>query len=247
MTLTNLGGVLLSTGELAPARQALDKAIALQQEIGHKRGLGFSLFFLAEWQRAHDLLEGAQTTIEQDIALRKELGDDVHLPESQIQLAEIALEQENSGEAESLARTAAAAFDQQKITDLGAQSYAVISRALLDQGKFREAQIAADHAMVLSRLGGDLKASFDAVFAVAAVKAAAGNVTEATKMLEGVRAEVSRRGYTGYELKARLRLGELEIRSGNTSSGRAHLEQLQSEAKQKGFLLIARKAATARN
>jgi hypothetical protein len=65
------------------------------------------------------------------------------------------------------------------------------------------------------------------------------------RALESARPEASRYGYVGFELEARLRLGELELRSGKATAGRARLQQLQSDARNKGFLLIARKANAA--
>ena len=50
----------------------------------------------------------------------------------------------------------------------------------------------------------------------------------------------------GIELDARLALAEIEMRSGQTTTGRAHLTAIEADAKAKGYSLIARKAATAR-
>jgi len=65
--------------------------------------------------------------------------------------------------------------------------------------------------------------------------------------LENVHAHASRRGYAGWDFESRLHLGELELRSGNSGSARAHLLQLEMDARQKGFLLIVREAAAALN
>jgi tetratricopeptide (TPR) repeat protein len=129
ITLTNLGGGFLRRGDIGLAKKSIEAAMAMQQEVSHKRGLGFSLLFLSEIQRARDQLQDAQATTERNLVLRKELKDGAGIPETQLQLAEIAFEQGRNGEAESLARTAAASFDQQKVTDLGAQSYGDLARA----------------------------------------------------------------------------------------------------------------------
>ena len=60
---------------------------------------------------------------------------------------------------------------------------------------------------------------------------------------ESVHADASRRGYAWCDFESRLHLGELELRSGKTSTGRARLQQLETDARNKGFLLIASKAA----
>jgi hypothetical protein len=46
--------------------------------------------------------------------------------------------------------------------------------------------------------------------------------------------------------EARLALGEIQIKSGRSAAVRAELKALEHDAKAKGFLLIARKAALAR-
>jgi hypothetical protein len=53
-------------------------------------------------------------------------------------------------------------------------------------------------------------------------------------------------GYLGVELDARLALAEIEMKSGQTTVGRAHLAAIETDAKTRGYILIARKAATAR-
>jgi hypothetical protein len=74
-----------------------------------------------------------------------------------------------------------------------------------------------------------------------------GKTAEATRHLENLHVEISSHGYANYELEARLRLGELDLQSGTVSAGQARLEQLQKDARAKGFLLIARKATAALN
>jgi hypothetical protein len=140
---------------------------------------------------------------------------------------------------------AAASFDQQKVTDLGAQAYADLTRTLLAWGNVQEAKATADHAMALSRQGGDLTARFEATLALAAVDTVLRKTAEATRHLENLHVETSSHRYTNYELEANLRLGELELQSGKVSAGQGRLEQLQKDAQAKGSLLIARQATTA--
>jgi hypothetical protein len=48
-----------------------------------------------------------------------------------------------------------------------------------------------------------------------------------------------------YQFEIRLALGEIEMKSGQTASGAAHLKSLEKDATAKGFLLISRKAKAA--
>jgi hypothetical protein len=50
----------------------------------------------------------------------------------------------------------------------------------------------------------------------------------------------------GDALEARLALGEIEMKNGNAAEGRERLEELEKEAKGKGFGRIAREAGEGR-
>jgi hypothetical protein len=53
-------------------------------------------------------------------------------------------------------------------------------------------------------------------------------------------------GYRIVELDARLTLAEIEMKAGQTTEGDANLAAIEADAKAKGYLLVARKAAIAR-
>lgn len=48
--------------------------------------------------------------------------------------------------------------------------------------------------------------------------------------------------YTVFELEARLLMSQAEIELGKPAAAHARLDKLESDARSKGFLLIARKA-----
>ena len=78
------------------------------------------------------------------------------------------------------------------------------------------------------------------------VSAAAGEPTAAiVRGLESALAEAARAGLLGPQLHIRLALGEVLLRSGS-AAGRPRIEALEKDARDKGFLLVARKAAAAR-
>ena len=63
--------------------------------------------------------------------------------------------------------------------------------------------------------------------------------------LENIIAETQKLGYFGIELEARLALGEVEMKSGAITRGRAHLQALRRDASQRGFKVLAGQAAAA--
>jgi hypothetical protein len=68
---------------------------------------------------------------------------------------------------------------------------------------------------------------------------------KAQRSLESSLVQARRSGYLEYDLKLRLALAEIAMKSGNARQTRPRLEALASEAKTKGFGLIARQAAGA--
>jgi ATP/maltotriose-dependent transcriptional regulator MalT len=202
---------------------------------------------VAEIDLAQDQLQQARVTAQEGLALRQELKDQVRVAQSQTSLAKIALEQGKAAEAEAFARTAAPTFEQQKVADHATLCAAILVKSLLAQDRIEDAKAVADQALALSLRTGDRTTRFTAAIAAAEVSAKLGKTSEATKALETVRTEAIHYGYAAYQLEARLHLGEIEVRSGKVSAGRAHLGQLRDDARNKGFLLVARKASVAMN
>jgi hypothetical protein len=71
-------------------------------------------------------------------------------------------------------------------------------------------------------------------------------IADASKSLETVRLDAAKYGFATVGLEARLAQGEIEMRAGSVTAGRARLSALEREARARGFGLIARKAAAAR-
>jgi eukaryotic-like serine/threonine-protein kinase len=244
-TLGNLGNILLEQGQLAAGKARYEQMMAIDQQIGYRRGFGFGLWGMSEALMAQDHLAEAHAKTEEAMALRKELGETSNLAHSQLQLAEILLEQGNLPEAASAVLAAVAAFEKQNNEDAGCGANALLTRILLAQAKVQEAEAAATRVTDMCRQGSDRTTQFEAQFALAALRGRTGNFDEAFKMLDTVRSEASRYGYIWYVLQARLYLGELELASGRRSAGRVRLQQLQADARARGFGLIARKSSEA--
>ena len=67
----------------------------------------------------------------------------------------------------------------------------------------------------------------------------------ATERLEAVHREALKIGAVGLEFDARLALGEIDLRSGRSASGRARLAALERDARAKGFGFVATRAGAA--
>lgn len=132
-----------------------------------------------------------------------------------------------------------------KAVDNGCLSNAILGRALLAEGKLKDAQTVTDLAQSLCQRGQDRGAKFLSAMAGAEVKFKAGSVAEAMNMLDAVHADSVRNGYVTYELESRLLTGEVEVNSGRKTAGRSRLEGVEKDAQSKNFALIARQAHAA--
>ena len=79
--------------------------------------------------------------------------------------------------------------------------------------------------------------------AKARIDAASGKNEDAMKGLTSVAKEAHAAGLVAIEFEARLALGEVERKAGQTAKAQATLNALAQEAKAKGFNLIAAKAS----
>ncbi len=132
-----------------------------------------------------------------------------------------------------------------KLIDDEAWAYAILARALLSDGEPGEAVKVMNSGAGIAAKTHIRIIHFAFAIGEARVLAATGRPAEAAERLRPTVAEAAKYGFVGFEFEARLVLGEVEMKSGNTAAGRALLATLEEEATAKGFLLIARKAQAA--
>ena len=245
-TLNNLGNVLAELGDLQGARKSYEESLAVQEQIGYQRGRAFSLLGLADLLREEDKLQDARNAAEEALTLRKAISDENNIAVSKLQIADIALDQGKLPEAESLAREAATTFEKLKVAQIAAVTNALLAEILLNMGKASEAAASAQHAVSLAQQAADHAPRLVASMMDAKTKAANGGHAEALKMLQTLLDDAAKNGYLPHQFEIRLALGNIEIKSGLVSAGRARLDALQRDARAKGFLRIAREAKEAK-
>jgi tetratricopeptide (TPR) repeat protein/DNA-binding winged helix-turn-helix (wHTH) protein/TolB-like protein len=243
VTAANWGNILVDQGQLDAARSKIEQSMAEQEKMGYKRGIGFCLQSLAEIAFDQGRLNDARMLVERAIALRKEIGDESNTAYSQQQLARVTLEQGRPQEAEAMAKSSAEVLHRLKSPEDEATCYTVLADAMLAQGKIKEAQVAAQSGLALVRNSATRSVRFAAVISAASANGAAGSFADAARNLEAVTGEARRDGYVVLEMESRLRLGQLENRSGKTTAAHTRLQSLSEEARGRGLLLIAHKAA----
>jgi tetratricopeptide (TPR) repeat protein len=198
--------------------------------------LGDVLYKQGNIARAHEIQE-------ESLAIRTQLGEKGNIAQSEIDLASLEIEKGRPVEAETLARKAIDEYRTERASYGEARAWAILARSLLAQGQPQEAQGAIDRAVYLAAKSQDRTVRFSVGIISARVCAALCKTAEARATLTAVIAEAKRHGFVGHLLDARLALGEIDVRSGNSTVGRVRIAALEEDAAAKGFLLIARSAA----
>ena len=236
-------------GDLPGAKAGFEESLRQWQKDQDPYDSGYDLFSLGEVLLAQSDFAGARKALEQSLALRKEGEDKVLLGETQLELADLSLEEGRvPSEVETDARQAVEDFKKEKAWDDEALAWALVARALFAEQKFEEAKPAAAEALRLSEKSPSVEIRLDNAIVAARVQALDRSVSSnsparrgASKQLASFVSEARRRGYFGIELEARLLMCEVEARN-DPSLAHLHANALKREARSRGFELIARKA-----
>jgi eukaryotic-like serine/threonine-protein kinase len=240
-------------GDMASAKQGLERSLAIWQKNNNHTFSAYAMWSLGSLLLQEADFSGARKMYDQALALRTSVGEELTIAETHLALADLSLEEAGSpAEQEASVRQALVVFQAQKIRDDETQAWCVLARALLAESKAAAAREAMQHALSLAATSQNPETRWQAAIAAAHIEASENNLAgsslgiEARKELAAIIMKSRELGYMGTELDARLALAEIEMKAGQTTSGRAHLTAIEADAKAKGYNLIARKAATAR-
>jgi hypothetical protein len=200
-------------------------------------GLGSLDLKAADFKQAHKDYEEA-------LSLRTELGEKDTIGATRVAIAELAVEEGHPDAAEGPAREARDEFQKRHKGDLQILATAALVRALLATGKNGDALKEVRNAVPIAAKSQNLSVQLAFAAIRARTESASQQTGPAKTILREALTKATRSGYVGDQLESRLALEEIELKSGKSAASRARLDQLQKDAKEKGFDLIARKAAT---
>jgi tetratricopeptide (TPR) repeat protein len=242
-----LSAVLLGQGDLAGVQKAASDGLAAAQESGDKDiiATGFydsvaSAFYKGDYAEA-------QHAYEQALAFHRETKNSGAIAETQLALAELALEQQQTGRALTLAYPTAAELHRLKSSHLEARAYLILGRAALQQRKIPQAQKSFAQATSLASKSATPDQQLEFAAWSARANAAAGSGAEALKSFRASLSELGPKAGMNVQFEARLALAELTLKFGEPSEGRTQLNSLEKEANEKSFSVFARKAAAIRD
>jgi DNA-binding winged helix-turn-helix (wHTH) protein/tetratricopeptide (TPR) repeat protein len=228
------------------AQQAVD---AIRQTQGSYQYLTGAMIVVGEALKAEGDLSGARSEFEQTLTTLQKINATDLAAESQTEIADLEIQENHPDKAESLVRTALGEFEKEKSDPDSSSAYAILSRALLMQGKFEEADKASRHAAQLSLTSSDPALKLSAAIQQARVQAANpenrnANLAVALEQLHSIISTAKHLGYYRIECEARLALAGLELKL-NPSLGRKHLTDLAAETRSHHLELLARQSETA--
>jgi tetratricopeptide (TPR) repeat protein len=246
MSLNNIAWILWLGGDLPGAQRTVNEAIAISKQVGQKAFLALHLLVLGNIMSDRDDLAAARAKYDESLALRTAIGQVGAAAEIRMVLALLALAEDRPADAELLVGQALNEFRKARLHDEEATGLAVLIRTLVVRGNVTDAQAALERARELLARTQNVNARFLLGLSIARLNAALGQTRIARNDLLAILDWAQRAGFYGRQLEARLALGEIEVRSGDTVIGRARLEALEVEATARGYALIARKARVAR-
>lgn len=242
VNLNLLGEVLLRQGRLEEARRCFAEALEENEHTKDPRGRAYYVLALGDVDFAAADLAAARERYKQALAIRESLGETTNVAYSQLALALLAIEERRGREAAERAGAALDEFRAQEKPDDEAYALSVLARARLLQGEVAQAQAAIERAGALLEKSENREAKLRARLAGAEVDAAAGRAVEARRTLEEVRRSAIALGFVDLRLEVELLLGRLEL-AADPAAGAERLAAVAREASERGFRLLADKAA----
>jgi eukaryotic-like serine/threonine-protein kinase len=239
----SLGSIAETQGDMATALRMDKEAVAVLKETGAKtdytdaeRSLGKAFLREGDFVSAKQAFSDA-------LAVDRETGAKTDTARDQVAQAELSLAQAGPADMGAL-QSVIDQFRLQRITDGEIEAEIVVARENIQQGKTAEAAKTLGQTTVLSAKSYDPTVRFDVALATAHLRGAQHRFDEARRILRPAIENAAAAGCVRCQLEARLELGEIEIKTGNTERGRAQLHALADEAGIRGFRLIAERAAT---
>ncbi len=245
-----LADLKLTEGQVEEAHKLAQQAVDAQRAVqGSYQYLTLEMNVLGDVLKAEGNSEGARQQYEAALDTGKKANEAYSVAETQVELADLALDEGHSDQAEPLLRAAIAEFEKENTDPDSTSAYIELSRMLLMEDKLPDARRAIQHAAELSRTSPDPGLKLPIAIQTARVMLSAVRENErGHPTLVAVRQQIraasdtaKKVGYYRQECESRLLLGELEMKT-NSELGRSELTRLAAEAHEHGMELIARKA-----
>ena len=242
-----LTSALLNQGDLGGVQKASDDGLAAARESGDKDTIADGIYDAAAPGFYRGDFDATRQAYEQALALHTETKNTAAIAETRLALAEVALQEQQTARAATLAQEAATDLHRLKSTHLEARAYLLLGRAALQQRRISQAQKLFAQSLNLASKNANPDQRLEFAAWSARADAAAGSGADALKNLKTSFAELGSKAGVGVQLEARLAVAELALKFGDAAEGRAQLDALEKDASSKGYTFFARRASALRN
>ena len=242
--LIDMGDALQHLGDLAGARKNYQDALTTARAASDNSMSAYALVGLGTIAMKAGDPVAARKNLEEALALRNQLGEKANISSTQVAIAELEMADGKPGEAYAAALASREEFQKAGRDDDVIAATAVLVRALVAEGKSEQAVNEIHKSTSIASRTQNLAVRLEFALAKAQCDAASRNNGAAEIGFRDALSKATRVGYFGYQLEARLALAAVQMKSGKSSSAQAMLEQLQKDAQEKGFGLIAHQATT---
>ena len=241
--LSAVGANRLHRGELAEARRMIDQAIQRNLKIGNRNRVAEARGFLPDLAFWSGDLEQAVELQRQVLALRQEIGTAGGIAWAWSDLANWLAEAGHGAEALESARLAVAMASRQGDPSLDGCSRASLALADLVARNLTAADRESVRALAILHPPGQPFCSFTVWRVRTQVLLARGQLDAAAAMIDQGLELARRGGFVTYELQGRLLQAELALARGRPAEARQLASDLATEARAKGFGIIAQRCA----
>jgi len=240
-----LGPVLLALGDNNAAIRTSQEAVDICERLGDRNKAAIALSSLGGALRLQGEVSKASEVESEAVSAFDEIGDIQSAARARLTLAELLLDEGKLRQAQATSTNAAAEFVKEKAARDAAFAYAILSQILLREGDLFAARNASERAGSYLSKCSDREAELMVAMSEARVQAVTGGLAsdDAARTFQEIASKADRLGFVRYVLEPRLELAEIEVNLGDRAGARTELEALRKEATDRGFGLIALKAA----
>ena len=246
LTLTDLGDLARESGNLQVAETTYQQAKATAEEVDNKIAVAYVFYSMGDVLVDRGDLKAARAAYENSLALRTQVGEKQMTGEAQVALALLAIEAGQGHQVETSLREWKQRFHQDREVDDELAASSALSRSLLAQGLASQARSEIDASRQMAAQCQNILVRLQYQLTSARVDLASDHVETARPTLAKVLQDARQHNLVGVELDAMLMQADLEQRSAHKAQAQQQLAALERMARDKGFGLIARKAALMR-
>ncbi|HZQ19327.1 MAG TPA: tetratricopeptide repeat protein [Terriglobales bacterium] len=242
----NLGEVLLASGQLLQAKQMFEDSRRICVRTSNRTREAAALAGLSEVMRIEGDIDNAIHTAKEAQSIFTSGGERLEEAHLNLTIAELMSDKGEISKAKELASKTLELSVRTRSAGEQAFAHLVLARLLLRQKRFAEAEGHIDAAITIARKSNFHARELEAAILRAQVNAASAHLedrVEAANALDRIIADARKAKLLPQEFEARLALGNAEFASGKTATAQKELSRLKVDALQRGWRLIAERAA----